>query len=141
MLTRIIGAVVVVFGASCAAVTPAAGPPSDEEEQALEVVRKRTEAYNAHDLESFIASYDPMVRVYEYPETLLGTGVERMRKIFGPQFADGEGKIEVIRRRALEHTVISDEWVTLYGKSEHNIGIYTVRDGRIVEVRLVEPAE
>ncbi|MEM6558945.1 MAG: nuclear transport factor 2 family protein [Myxococcota bacterium] len=114
---------------------------SSTERAMLDVVAKRTAAYNKHDIEAFAATYDKDVRVYEYPDKFLGKGVERMKAIFGPQFAAGEGRIVVHRQLVLENTVVSDETVTAYGKSEHNIGVYTIRDGKIVEVRLIEPQD
>ena len=111
------------------------------EVSALQVIARRTNAYNNHDIEAFLATYDENVRIYEYPDKLLGEGTDRMRRIFGPQFAENDGRIVVHAQHALENTVVSDETVTFYGNTEHNIGIYTVRDGLIVEVRLIEPAE
>ena len=108
---------------------------------ALQVIARRTNAYNNHDIEAFLATYDENVRIYEYPDKLLGEGTDRMRRIFGPQFAENDGHIVVHAQHALGNTVVSDETVTFYGNTEHNIGIYTVRDGLIVEVRLIEPAE
>jgi hypothetical protein len=108
---------------------------------ALQVIARRTNAYNDHDIEAFLATYDENVRIYEYPDKLLGEGTERMRRIFGPQFAENDGLINVHAAHGLENTVVSDETVTFYGNTEHNIGIYTVRDGLILEVRLIEPAE
>ncbi|MEO0813110.1 MAG: hypothetical protein AAFY60_09630, partial [Myxococcota bacterium] len=63
-----------------ACTAPQQSPPTSEaspqaperltsiEESALDVVRRRTDAYNAHDIDAFIATYAPSVRVYEYPE-------------------------------------------------------------------------
>ena len=107
---------------------------------ALEVVAQRTAAYNDHDIEQFLKTYNKQVRVYEYPDRLLGEGTDRMRRIFGPQFAQNDGSIVVHARHALENVVISDETVSFYGTTEHNIGIYTIEDGLIVEVRLIEPS-
>ena len=114
---------------------------SADESTALDVVRRRTAAYNAHDIEAFLATYGENVRIYEYPDRLLGEGKDRMRRIFGPQFADDDGLIVVHAQHALENVVVSDETVTFYGNTEHNIGLYTIEDGLIVEVRLIEPAE
>lgn len=133
-----------IFGLSSCQTEPMSGHIagiSSIEQAALEIVQKRTAAYNAHDIDAFIATYADNVRIYEYPDKFLGEGTERMRAIFGPQFAENDGEIIVHRQHALEHTVISDETVTFYGTTEHNIGIYTVKDGLISEVRLVEPEE
>ncbi len=128
---------------SCATmpVTDHSNGVTAQEQAALEVVARRTAAYNAHDIDAFIATYADTVRIYEYPDTFLGEGTQRLRDIFGPQFAESDGKIVVHRQHALEHTVVSDETVTFYGTTEHNIGIYTVTDGLITEVRLIEPHE
>ena len=114
-------------------------PLTPAEQSALDVVARRTAAYNAHDIEAFLATYHQDLLVYEYPDKLLGQGTDRMRNIFGPQFAENDGTIVVHSRHALENVVLSDETVTFYGKTEHNVGIYTVEDGLIVEVRLIEP--
>ena len=121
--------------------TPHASPVNSTEQIALDVVARRAAAYNAHDIEAFLATYDDDVRVFEYPQELLGDGRERMRGIFGPQFAGDEGRIIIHSQHALGNVVISDETVTIYGHTEHNIGIYTVRDGLISEVRLIEPED
>lgn len=111
------------------------------EQAALDIVQRRTAAYNAHDIDAFIATYSESVRIYEYPETFLGEGTQRLRDIFGPQFAQNDGSIIVHSQDVLEQTVVSNETVTFYGTTEHNIGIYTVIDGLITEVRLIEPHE
>ncbi len=47
---------------------------TDEERAALDVVARRTAAYNEHDIDAFLATYDAKVRVYEFPEEFLGVG-------------------------------------------------------------------
>lgn len=114
---------------------------TDHERAALDVVARRTAAYNDHDIDAFLATYDAKVRVYEFPDKLLGVGKARMRDIFGPQFTENDGQIVVHSQHALDNTVVSDETTTVYGHTEHNIGIYTVSEGLIIEVRLIEPSE
>jgi hypothetical protein len=112
-------------------------PPS----AAVELVTRRIASYNAHDIESLLATYAQDVRIYVYPERFLGQGRERLRRIFGPQFARGDGHIVVRGQSALEDKVVSVEDVTIAAASERNIAIYTVRHGLITEVRLIEPGE
>lgn len=116
-------------------------PVTDQERAALDVVARRTAAYNKHDIGAFLATYDAMVRVYEFPDKFLGVGRARMRDIFGPQFAENDGRVVVHSQHALGKIVVSDETTTVYGHTEHNIGIYTVSEGLIIEVRLIEPSE
>lgn len=114
-------------------------PFTSAERAAIDVVARRTAAYNAHDIEAFLATYDENVRVYEYPDDLLGEGKDRMRRIFGPQFAENDGSIVVHSRHALEKVVVNYETVKFFGKTAQNIGVYTIAEGLIVEVRLIEP--
>ena len=145
MVTKISFAALIFFVASSSAQNSTGdnhnGDTTSMEFAALDVVAKRTAAYNAHDIEAFIATYDENVRIYEYPERFLGEGTDRMRRIFGPQFAEDDGTIVIHSQHALKNVVISDETVTFYGKTEHNIGVYTVREGLITELRLIEPVE
>lgn len=111
------------------------------EADTLRVVAERTRAVNANDIEAFLAVYHPEVRLYQYPERLLGTGTQRMRTIFGPLFATGRAAVTVHGQMVLEGTVVSQETLTLNGVSEDLISVYTVEDGQITQVRLIERAD
>jgi hypothetical protein len=101
-------------------------------------VNRRIAAYNAHDIEAFLATYDEDVRIIVYPERVLGQGRDRMRRIFGPQFAKGEGVINVLGQHVLENTVVSHEDIRIGARDDRNIAIYTIRGDLIAEVRLIE---
>lgn len=107
----------------------------------MQAVSKRIAAYNAHDIDAFLATYAEDVRIYVYPERFLGQGRDRMRRIFGPQFARGDGFVRVRNQHVLENRVVSIEDVTIDGMLERNIAIYTIADEVIAEVRLIEPGE
>lgn len=120
-------------------------PPADTaqlrtaaEQTALDLVNRRISAYNAHDIDAFLATYDENVRIVVYPDRVLGEGRERMRRIFGPQFEKGEGVITVLGQHVLENTVVSDEDIRIGARDDRNIAIYTIRNGLITEVRLIE---
>jgi hypothetical protein len=143
---QLIFAGAMLAASACAAVPafpapPAAEAASPEERAALDIVARRIAAYNAHDIEAFLATYDEKVRIYIFPERFLGEGRERMRRIFGPQFAKGDGTVKVVGQYVLENKVVSDEIVTISGAVEHNIAVYTISGGLISEVRLIEPGE
>lgn len=129
------------FAQAKAATETARGAASAAERAALDIVNRRIEAYNAHDIEGFLAAYDENVRIYIFPEKFLGEGRERMRRIFGSQFARGDGTVKVLGQYVLENKVVSDEMVTIGGVAEHNIAVYTIANGLIAEVRLIEPGE
>jgi hypothetical protein len=132
--------IVCVVFAGCAAMRTATSAETTEQ-AALALVNKRMAAYNAHDIEAFLATYAPKVRIYIYPERFLGEGRERMRRLFGPQFARGDGKVVVLDQHVVDDKVVNVEDVTIADSRERNISIYTIKDGAIAEVRLIEPGE
>jgi hypothetical protein len=141
-----ISAVTVIGMGTCAGANAASEPthvvtPSAAQSAAEQVVSRRIGAYNMHDIEAFLATYAQGVRIYVYPDRFLGQGRERMRRIFGPQFARGDGVVRIINQHTLDSRVVSIEDVTIGNMLERNIAIYTIEDGLIAEVRLIEPGE
>jgi hypothetical protein len=133
-----------VLTSSCATANQdehAPHPTTAEERAVLAVVTQRIAAYNSHDIDAFLATYDPNVRIFVFPDRLLGTGTDRLRRIFGPQFARGDGTVRVRVQDVIDTKVVSAEDVTIGGVMERNISIYTIVGGRIQEVRLIEPGE
>ena len=49
---------------------------------ALEIVNKRMELYNQHNFEGFIKLYADDVKIYTYPDKLLGKGTGDITSIF-----------------------------------------------------------
>ncbi|MGY8823667.1 MAG: hypothetical protein ACKVJG_06955 [Candidatus Latescibacterota bacterium] len=80
----------------------------------LEVVNKRMSLYNAHDLEGFLAIYSTDIAIYNYPDTLFGSGIDHMRGIFAPLFVPGGVRTEV-----------------------RYVSIYEVREEKIKSVRFI----
>lgn len=118
---------------------PLNGSEQNSAEQAmLDVVAKRISAYNAHNIQQFLAAHDEDVGIYEYPERLIGEGRSHLQRIFAPQFARGEGAVEVVMQRVLGNRVVSEEYATVDGETEHLIIIYTIENGRITSLRLIE---
>jgi hypothetical protein len=139
VMHRVLAISIAVLVSSCA--TADGRAPTPQESAALALVGKRIAAYNMHDIDAFLATYDSNVRIYVYPERFLGAGTQRMRGIFGPQFARGDGSVRVLSQHVVDGKVVSIEDVTIGGILERNIAIYTIADGHIQEVRLIEPGE
>ncbi len=108
------------------------------ERDARAAVARRNAAVNANDIDAFLGAYHPDFKIYEYPDKFLGTGTDRMRDIFGPIFAAGGAAVTVGDQMTLEHTVVSFETLSLNGVAEDLISIYTVENGQITQVRLIE---
>ena len=52
-----------------------------------DVVQRQLNAYNARDLDAFIAAYHPDARLYDFPDTPLMQGHDAMRARYGGMFS------------------------------------------------------
>lgn len=109
------------------------------EKEALAVVAKRIDGYNNHKLADYLAAHHEDLEIYEYPDKPVGRGRSHLEMIFGPLLEQGIGKIVVKHQTAIANTVVSEEYVGYGGPGlQHIVVIYTVEDGLITTVRLVE---
>jgi len=100
-------------------------------------VQRQLDAYNRHDLEAFLATYAPTVRVYDHPDQLQYTGVAQMRKVYGDFFsAAPKVRATVLKRITQGNHVIDHEHVSGLpdGTEIQAVAIYEVRNGRIETV-------
>ena len=99
------------------------------------VVQRQLDAYNARDLDAWLATYADDARQYEHPATLLTTGHAEIRARTAPRFKEPNLHARLIQRTVAGHIVIDHEEVTRTfpegpGRIEL-VCIYEVRDGRI----------
>ena len=102
------------------------------------VVQAQLEAYNARDIDAFIATYADDVKIFEFPDKLLSEGTADMRERYGKLFKDERLHATVVSRIAMGNTVIDHERVRVTlpqgpGTIEA-VAIYEVRDGKITTV-------
>jgi imidazolonepropionase-like amidohydrolase len=70
-------------------------------------------AYNAKDIESFLAVYSNDVEVYEFPDKLLYKGIEKMRETYQPFFKSSpELHCKLVNRIVNGNYVIDQELIT-----------------------------
>ncbi|MFJ9521439.1 nuclear transport factor 2 family protein [Kitasatospora sp. NPDC101801] len=101
------------------------------------VVERQLDAYNAHDLDAFLATYAPEVVVHRRDGSVR-EGAEALGDTYRDQFAAGRCRAEISGR------LVEGEWVvdheTAYGITEEPIRLlvaYRVRDGLIDQVRFL----
>lgn len=110
---------------------------ADSKPSPLTVVNKRMDAYNKHDLKSFLATYAENVEVYTYPTTSLAKGKEHLKSIFEPMFNEGVVHVTIHTQLENDSYVINHETVEYFGKKTKYISIYKVENNLITEVRFV----
>jgi hypothetical protein len=103
----------------------------------LDVVNRRMDAYNRHDLGAFLGAYADDVEVYTYPDRSLGGGKDHMGSIFQPLFEQGVVQVEIHHQIAKDGYVVNHETVTDGDETTEYVSIYEVRDGLIQSVRFV----
>ena len=107
------------------------------ETTALQIVNKRMDLYNQHDFEGFIKLYSPDVKIYTYPDKLLGDGIDNIISIFKPKFASKSISVEILNQIENGRHVINHEIVTENGVETKYVSIYEIDNGLIKSVRFV----
>jgi hypothetical protein len=104
-------------------------------------VQEQLEAYNARDVDRFVACYADHVEIVGPTGEVMLRGTEALRATYASLFAaQPELHARVATRLRAGAFVVDDEWVTgMRGGSgeTHAIAVYEVRDGRIVHVRFL----
>ncbi|WP_119272695.1 nuclear transport factor 2 family protein [Taklimakanibacter deserti] len=80
-------------------------------EDPTSVVQRQLDAYNAHDMEAWLATYAPDARQYEYPDKLLAEGHDAIRARMTTRFQDPDLHAHLKSRIVLGNTVIDHEHV------------------------------
>lgn len=104
---------------------------------ALDVVNKRMDFYNQHNFTEFISLYADDVKIYTYPDKLLGTGVDNIRSIFQPKFSAKSIQVKIVSQMNNGKHVINHEIVTENGMETKYVSIYEVENELIKSVRFV----
>ena len=105
------------------------------------VVQRQLEAYNAHDIDGFLATYAADAQLFEHPAKLLASGHAQLREHYVARFKEPNLHAVITKRIVMGRVVIDHEIVTRTfpegpGRLEAAV-IYEVRDGRIVKAWLI----
>lgn len=105
------------------------------------VVQRQLDAYNARDIDAFVATYADDAQQFEYPATLLTRGSAQLRERIMARFREPNLHARLIRRTVMGQVVIDHEEVTRTfpegtGRIEL-VAIYEVCDGRIATARFI----
>ncbi|MFN8288703.1 MAG: amidohydrolase family protein [Chitinophagaceae bacterium] len=100
-----------------------------------QLVQQQLNAYNAHDLDAFLAPYADDVELYQFPGKLLYKGKEKMR----PEYTfitRTPGLYCRIQKRIVQNNMVIDhEEVTWKGgKPLRAVAIYVIEKGKIAKV-------
>ncbi|WP_375448374.1 nuclear transport factor 2 family protein [uncultured Fibrella sp.] len=105
------------------------------------LAQAEVKAYNAHDIEAFLATYSDSATIYTYPDKVLARGKTALRILYGSVFKLYPTlRCEVVHRVVQGHIATAVENTHGVGKTLMlGVGIYTFgKDGKITEVRFIE---
>jgi len=103
------------------------------------LAQQQLDAYNAHDLEAFLAPYAEEVEIYGFPDKLQMKGKEEMRKAY--QFVTKTPTLfcRLVNRIVQGDTVMDQEEVWGFGdKPFYGIAIYKTENGKITKVWFIQ---
>lgn len=144
MIKQLLIALTLVTSSSCSLLRPPSQPPMATQalvSEAEQVVQTQLDAYNRRDLEPFLATYAPDVRIYDHPNELRLAGMEQMRERYDDRFSSSPQLHAHISKRIVQgNYVIDHEHVTGLpnGAEIHTVAIYEVRNGKIQNVWFVD---
>jgi hypothetical protein len=105
------------------------------------LVQRQLDAYNAKNLEAWLATYAPDAKQFEFPATLLTDGHDQIRARTGPRFQEPDLHAKLLSRSVMDDIVIDHEEVTRNFPEGRGtirlVCIYRVRDGLIREASFV----
>jgi hypothetical protein len=105
--------------------------------EAALVVQRQLDAYNARDLDAFLACWADDCQYYEFPSRLLASGAAEVRERHRVRFQEPNLFGRLINRIAVCNLVVDQETVTRTfadGPGEVDVvAIYEVEDGRIAK--------
>lgn len=103
------------------------------------IVQKQLDAYNARDIEGFLATYTKDIKAYKFPNTIEFEGLEEMRKIYADFFnSTPDLHCKIKNRIVIGNKVIDEEFITANGQSFGAVVIYEVKNGKISKVTFVQ---
>ena len=99
-------------------------------------------AYNARDLDAFVACFSDDVEVYDFPGVLSLKGRDAFRARYSERFKSEGLKAIAVHRAVIGARVIDHERVWLSGPENSDpvdlVVVYTVRDGLIARVDFIK---
>jgi putative hydrolase of HD superfamily len=82
------------------------------QEDPAAVVQRQLDAYNAHDIDAWLATYALDATQYEYPNKLLAEGHDVIRERMTLRFQEPNLHAHLQSRKVIGNTVIDHEFVT-----------------------------
>jgi len=102
------------------------------------IVQKQLDAYNARDINAFMATYTKDIKLYNFPNDLSSEGQDAMRNSYKGYFeSTPDLHCKILYRIVTGNKVIDHELVTANGSTFKAIAVYEVENGLINKVTFI----
>ena len=107
----------------------------------VDVVEEQLEAYNARDLERFVATYADDIRIWRMPATEPSiAGQAQLREVYAKRFSSPDLHATIVNRIATGDKVVDHERVVgIEAGPIEAVAVYQVVDGLIAKVWFYRP--
>jgi hypothetical protein len=106
----------------------------------VDVVQKQLEAYNACNLDAFLACYAPGAVIVDGEGREMCRGMVRLREVYGPMFRDNPHQFAIVLSRIAAGTYVVDD-EEIEGRADNirrrAVLMYRVQDGLIQHVTVI----
>jgi imidazolonepropionase-like amidohydrolase len=104
------------------------------------LAQQQLNAYNARDIDAFVAPYSDSVELYQFPNKLIGKGKKQMYDDYKGMFERVKDlHCHLVNRIVQGNIVIDHESVTGFGPTPFKaIAIYTIEKGKIQKVHFIQ---
>lgn len=110
------------------------------QESAEQLAQAQLNAYNARNIEAFLAPYAEDVAVYSFPQNLQYRGKAEMRATYTSMFEELPDLHCTLVSRMVQGDVVIDQESVVFRSGEpplKAIAIYKIRNGKIAEVYFI----
>lgn len=112
-------------------------PDSLLKESPEAIVQRQLNAYNARNYKAFIDTYGDDVELYNYPNQLIGKGMDALKR-YESFFANTPNLYcEIKKRMVLGNKVIDHENVRAGNNTLNAVAVYEVKNGKISKVTFI----
>ena len=106
-----------------------------------EVVEAQLDAYNAHNIDAFLATYAVGAQLFEHPAKLLASGQAELRERYAARFKEPNLHAVIVRRIVMGNFVIDHEKVARTFPEGTGVldavAIYEIQNGKIAKAWLI----
>lgn len=103
-----------------------------------QLVQRQLDAYNARDIDAFMATYAEEIVLLNFPGTAFSRGQSEMRKRYAVLFENTPNLFcEIKKRIVIGNKVIDQEYVRINDGFINAVAIYEVHDGLISKVTFI----